>query len=140
MASYVDSNLGAGEEVICRANISWFSVLLPLILGAFLLIFYGLGLLILIPCILKIMTTELALTNKRVIAKFGVISRHTVELRLEKIESININQGVFGRIFNYGSVVVNGTGGTGTPIPNIGKPLDFRKQINDYLEDHQKQA
>lgn len=136
MASYVDSNLGAGEEVIYRARITWFSVLLPIILGVLLLPAYGLGLLIIIPCILKIVSTELAMTNKRVIAKFGFISRTTVELRLEKIESIGVSQGIFGRILNYGSLVVKGIGGTGTPIPSISRPMEFRREINNYLEEH----
>ncbi len=138
MASYVDSNLGAGEEVISRATVTWFSVLLPLILGVLLLPFYGFGLIIIIPCVLKITSTELALTNKRIVAKFGFIRRETVELRLERVESISVSQGIFGRIFNYGSIVVKGSGGTGAPIPYIKNPLDFRRYINNYLEEHQK--
>lgn len=136
MASYVDANLVKGEEVLCRAKISWYSVLAPIILGVLLLPLYGLGLIIIISCIIKIHSTELALTNKRIIAKFGFISRQTVELRLEKIESIGVSQGVLGRILNFGSIVVRGTGGTGTPIPNINDPLAFRIFINNYLEEH----
>ncbi|WP_241596539.1 PH domain-containing protein [Rosenbergiella epipactidis] len=61
--------------------------------------FYGLGLLIIIPVVLRVWSTELALTNQRIIAKVGLIQRNTVELRLEKVESLGIHQSVLGRIF-----------------------------------------
>ena len=76
---------------------------------------------------MRIYSTELAITNKRVIAKFGFIRRNTVELKLDRIEGLRVNQGIFGRIFNYGSVIVSGTGVTQTPIPAIDRPLDFRR-------------
>lgn len=136
MASYIDNNLISSEEVIYRAKVSWMSVVLPLILGVFLIPFYGLGLLIIIPIILSMISTELALTNKRIISKFGFISRNTVEIRLEKVEGIVVNQGVFGRIFNFGNVVIKGTGGSNAPIPRIADPLTFRRQFNTYMEEY----
>jgi len=84
---------------------------------------------------LTISTTELALTNKRVIAKFGFIRRTTVELRLDKVESIGVNQGIMGRLMGCGNIIVKGTGGTGTPIPSIKKPLDLRRVVNNYIEE-----
>ena len=94
----------------------------------------------LLNVVVKVATTELALTNKRIIAKFGFIRRSTVELRLEKVESISINQGLLGRLLGYGTVVVKGTGGTGTPIPSIKKPLDFRRIVNNFLEEKETSA
>ncbi|WP_314411458.1 PH domain-containing protein, partial [Pantoea septica] len=61
--------------------------------------------------------------------------RTTVELRLDKVESIGVNQGIMGRLLGYGNIVVKGTGGTGTPIPSIKKPLDFRRVVNNYIEE-----
>lgn len=85
--------------------------------------------------VLRVFSTELALTNQRIIAKTGLIRRNTVELRLEKVESLGIHQGIIGRIFNYGSVVVRGTGGTNTPIPNIKDPMKFRSIVNNHIEE-----
>ena len=160
MASYVDSNLSKGEEVIVRAHVSWLSFLITIIVSLFFLfiafggfmpsaaakegeahpnsvgwVFLFLGLFMLLNVVVKVATTELALTNKRIIAKFGFIRRSTIELRLEKVESISINQGLLGRLLGYGTVVVKGTGGTGTPIPSIKKPLDFRRIVNNFLDE-----
>ncbi|MDR9944480.1 PH domain-containing protein [Enterobacter hormaechei subsp. xiangfangensis] len=71
-------------------------------------------------------STELALTNQRVIAKVGLIRRNTVELRIEKVESLGINQGILGRIFNNGSIVIKCTGGTNTQIPKNKQPMQYR--------------
>lgn len=57
-------------------------------------------------------TNELAITNQRIIGKKGLISRETVELKYEKIESISVMQSILGRISKFGTIVVRGTGGT----------------------------
>ena len=73
------------------------------------------------------MTTELAVTTKRVIARFGVIRHHSIELNLSKVESVEVVQGVFGRMFGYGTIIVNGTGGVRTPIKNIAGAVKFHR-------------
>ena len=72
-------------------------------------------------------TSEFAVTNKRVIIKVGLISRRTLEMNLAKIESVNVNQGILGRILDYGSITVIGTGGTKESFRGISQPLEFRK-------------
>jgi hypothetical protein len=72
-------------------------------------------------------TTELAFTNKRVIAKFGLISRKTIELNISKVESMQVNQGILGRIFNYGTLVISGVGNPQAPILGISDPMSFRR-------------
>ena len=74
-------------------------------------------------------TTELAVTNHRVIYKSGVLSRHTIEMNRDKVESVDVDQTLLGRIFGYGTVIVRGTGGSLEPIRNIGDPLTFRSHI-----------
>lgn len=135
MASYIDNALNKNEKIIARAKISWWSQLGVIIIGLFLTLFYGIGLIILIYVLIKVKTTELALTSQRMIAKIGFISRNTVELRLEKVESLSIHQNFDGRILGYGTIVIKGTGGTQTPIPSIKNPMGFRKIFNEYLED-----
>ncbi|HEX9400869.1 MAG TPA: PH domain-containing protein [Anaeromyxobacter sp.] len=85
-------------------------------------------------------TSEFAVTNRRVIIKVGLISRRTVELKLEKIESIGVDQSIPGRIFGYGTIVVKGTGGTNEPFRGIARPLEFRKAVNEASEAHAREA
>jgi uncharacterized membrane protein YdbT with pleckstrin-like domain len=74
-------------------------------------------------------TTELAVTDHRVIYKSGLLSRHTIEMNRDKVESVDVDQTLLGRIFGYGTVIVRGTGGSLEPIRNIGDPLSFRTHI-----------
>jgi uncharacterized membrane protein YdbT with pleckstrin-like domain len=74
-------------------------------------------------------TTELAVTDHRVIYKSGLLSRHTIEMNRDKVESVDVDQSLLGRIFGYGTVIVRGTGGSLEPIRNIGDPLTFRTYI-----------
>ena len=74
-------------------------------------------------------TTELAVTDHRVIYKSGLLSRHTIEMNRDKVESVDVDQSLLGRILGYGTVVVRGTGGSLEPIRNIGDPLSFRSHI-----------
>jgi membrane protein YdbS with pleckstrin-like domain len=74
--------------------------------------------------------TEIAVTNRRVIFKTGFISRNTKEMQMDKIESVEVLQSIPGRIFDYGDIVVRGTGhGEFTRIRTIAAPLDMRNQI-----------
>jgi len=74
-------------------------------------------------------TTELAVTDHRVIYKSGLLSRHTIEMNRDKVESVDVDQSLLGRILGYGTVVVRGTGGSLEPIRNISDPLSFRTHI-----------
>jgi uncharacterized membrane protein YdbT with pleckstrin-like domain len=125
MASYVQGILSNGETIEYEGRISVWS-LAPLIFLGVVTLFIGLGLVFLIAAYLKYISTELAVTNKRVVAKFGFISRHTIEINLAKIESIQVKQGILGRIFNYGSLVISGAGTPQAPVPGISNPLLFR--------------
>ncbi len=74
-------------------------------------------------------TTELAVTDRRVIYKTGIFQRHSMEMNRSKVETIGVNQSILGRILGYGTVSVRGTGGSFEPIPFIGDPLSFRSHI-----------
>src|SRR5579863_769695 len=71
-------------------------------------------------------STELAVTDQRVIFKQGVLARHTIEMNRSKVESVDVDQSIFGRIFGYGTVMVRGTGGSLEPFRQIDDPLTFR--------------
>lgn len=86
---------------------------------------------------LRFISTELAITNRRVIAKVGFISRNTFEVMLNRVEGANIDQTVWGRIFGFGSIFVHGTGGGITPIDHIDDPLTFKKELMTWVERNQ---
>ncbi|WP_217475242.1 PH domain-containing protein [Stutzerimonas stutzeri] len=129
MGSYVESALTQGEKVIYEGKTSLWSLLPLILLGLLTLGIFGLGLLFWIAAAIRYFSTELAITNKRVIAKFGFISRTTIEINIQKIESIQVNQGILGRIFNFGSIVVSGAGNPQAPVPGISSPLNFRREF-----------
>lgn len=134
MGSYVQSALTNGEQIAYEGKVSLWSLAPLFIIGLLLLPFWGIGLLFWISAAIKYFTTELAITNKRVIAKFGLISRTTIEINIQKIESIQVNQGILGRIFNFGSIVVAGAGNPQAPVLGISNPLQFRREFIETQE------
>ena len=100
------------------------------------LFFLAIGAFILAPPFIAKMTTELVITNRRIIAKFGLFRRYTIEINLSKIESIRVDQSILGRMLNYGSLLIVGTGGSKEPIPEIINPLEFRRRYDQILESH----
>ncbi|MBC8006778.1 MAG: PH domain-containing protein [Prolixibacteraceae bacterium] len=129
MSSYVEDVLINDERVMYRARISKWSLWPFILFGVILLPLFGIGLLFWLWAWIVYSTTELAITNKRVIAKTGLIQRRTIEMFLEKIESIQVDQSVLGRMFNFGSVVISGTGVHSAPFKSISDPLALRKNF-----------
>lgn len=120
MGTYVNNNLIRGEVVEYETTYHW---IIFFWLRAFFTLF--------IAPLIDRWTDEFAITNKRVIIKTGFISRRTVELNLSKIESVNVNQSVLGRIFGFGSLQIVGTGGTRELFTNINNPIIFRKKFQE---------
>jgi uncharacterized membrane protein YdbT with pleckstrin-like domain len=152
MGRYIDDILQPGEKVLYSTNLHWI-VFLPAILGwtvaaAF---FVGSGMvvgetsmkvLLALAAISAIFalyktgtawfqrwTTETDVTNLRVVHKEGFISRETFEMSLDKVESVDVVQGIPGRILNYGNVLIFGVGEGKKAIDTIASPLDFRNHI-----------
>ncbi len=78
---------------------------------------------------IKQWTTELAVTDRRVIFKERLIARRTIEMNRSRVESVDVDQSILGRLLGYGTITLRGTGGTGEPMPNIDDPLTFRSYI-----------
>jgi len=78
---------------------------------------------------IKRWTTELAVTDRRVIYKERLIARRTLEMNRSRVESVDVYQSVLGRLLGYGTITLRGTGGSGEPMPNIDDPLTFRSYI-----------
>ena len=145
--SYIDRNLLTNEQVLHRGHLSrvvYVSPSLPLLLGLAVLALDGdiaaigvilllAGLAGLLSAFIRYKTSEFAVTNKRVIMKIGLIRRTSVEIVLSKVESITVDQGIAGRVFNFGSIAVVGTGGTHDPFHRIAAPLQFRHAVQEQL-------
>jgi len=151
MTSYVETIIGPGENIVYVGRVSLLTILSSLLGGTLLFavsigllllsvgspdimralagIAAALGVLVIVVAIVRRNSTELAVTNRRVIAKFGLIARRTVEMNLAKIESVRVEQTVMGRLFGFGSLVVTGTGATMDPIRYIADPIGFRRAI-----------
>ena len=148
--SYVDSNLMKDEKVVYKADIHWFIFVPGIVFFIIGIVLFSSGeesggpvfglfailtaIFSLIKALITMATTELAITSKRVIAKVGLIRRYTVELNHSKVESFNIDQSIFGRIFGFGTLVINGTGGGKTLIPSIDNPLEFRRNAMELID------
>ena len=126
--SYIDDSLVEGEVLVHRARVSWWSQFGLVFLGILTLI-VGVGLVFLIWAWIRVRSTELAITSRRIIAKFGFVKRHTVEINLDKVESLKVEQGVWGRFLNFGTIFISGSGSSVAPIPNIADPLVFRRKF-----------
>jgi uncharacterized membrane protein YdbT with pleckstrin-like domain len=147
--SYINRVLQSGEQIVYASKLHWIVylwgwlvvalgllgvVLLPrdVAYGLFLyasLLVCGAGLGVLALAWIKRVTTEIAVTNKRLIFKEGFISRRTMEMNMDKIESVDVNQSVLGRIFDYGTIVVRGTGAGLEPLKRIDAPIELRNSV-----------
>lgn len=139
MPSYIETTMTKNENLLYSGKVSIFTPLPYFLSGLILLFIYApLGFLVwligLVLFINSFLTTELGITNKRLVAKFGLFSRQTIELNLSKIESVQVRQGICGRMLNYGSIIASGTGGVQAPIPNISDPIAFRNALSEILE------
>jgi hypothetical protein len=162
--SYVDKNLVAGESVIYKTRLHWTVMMGHILVGCLLfwlpgaLVLYyaftqpgidinnlhileGVGAALIVCGLVAIMmgsvrrnATEMAVTNRRVVIKTGLVGRRTVELMLNKVESIEVKETGFGRMLGYGTIVVIGTGGTPEPFYKVAHPLEFRSQVQQQIE------
>jgi membrane protein YdbS with pleckstrin-like domain len=147
---YIEQSLGHNETLLYKAHFHWlyygaaWAWLILLFILAIWIIFFAaawaewfllagctVGLLAVLRSMMPIWTTEIAVTNHRLIVKRGWISRSTDELQLKAIEQVNFHQGFLGRLFDFGSVDVHGTGVDDLRVPAVAAPLSFLKAIED---------
>jgi uncharacterized membrane protein YdbT with pleckstrin-like domain len=137
--SYIEQSLMPGEQIVSKAMLHWAMFVAPGLVslsgliawsgggGAILLV---IGLIWLGWVYLVYVSTELAVTNRRVLAKTGVIQRHCIDVQNSKVEGLTYNQGLIGRIFGYGSIFVRGTGIGMVPIPYVAAPEAFKRDVS----------
>ena len=103
----------------------------------FMLIFFFVALIFLLYCLWHIfmyLSVEYGITNKRLIMKKGIIKLETLEISSDRIESIYCNQGLFGRIFRYGTIEISGVGGKTPVFFMVQKPFSVRRKIVEIIE------
>jgi len=145
--SYIETTLSDGETVIYQAKVSLWSFWRIFFMAALLFLAWAMyaegifgiflvvvGVSLLLHIWIRYISTELAITNKKVVAKFGFIRRETYEINLERVEGVQVIQGIVGRILEYGSVKVS-SAGEQAPVPYIKNPVQFRREVSRIQEE-----
>jgi uncharacterized membrane protein YdbT with pleckstrin-like domain len=149
--SYVAKILQPGERIVYTTGLHWLGYLPAILLLALavalaaaafgldaataLVAIIAAAVVALLGLVLGLLTairragTELVVTDHRVIFKRGLIGRHTIEMNRAKVESVDVDQTLLGRMLGYGTVLVRGTGGSLEPLRNISHPLTLRSHI-----------
>ncbi len=142
MAKYVEQNLGKNESIVKMAKITPISLVFKWVWG--ILGFW----LLLVPTFKALLATieysklELAVTNKRVVGRAGVLKTFSLDAPLNKVQNVAVDQGLFGKIFNYGNITITTAAGA-IPFVGVSHPDAFKgmvmQQIDQYEEDRVKQ-
>ncbi len=146
--SYIGNNLLTNEKIYYRTRRHWIIFFIPVVLSviAFVLIdfhslltlvgylFCALAIIQWLSSIIDYLTSEYGVTNRRVLVKTGFVRRHSLETLLPRIAGIKVNQSLFGRIFGYGTIVIQGTGGAHDRFAMIDDPLRFRRKVQEQID------
>jgi hypothetical protein len=158
-SSFVREGLLKGEQIIYVAKLHW-GVFVPVVLAALagsVLLFVSVVLhddataplaafavtvllgnaVVAVLTVLRYLTTDFVVTNMRVLAKDGVISRRSIEIMLVKVESVLVNQSILGRLLGYGTICIGGTGGTKEVFPAIASPLALCRHLREQTRQSQ---
>lgn len=144
---YIEKNLMNGENLLYQGKLHWVVFIWPVIWFVVAIIlfcsggdtatsgvlFFLIAIATGIASFINNITSEFGITNKRIIVKVGFIRRNSLEVLLNKVEGIQINQGILGRILGFGSITVSGTGGTKNPFHKIAAPLEFRRKAQEQI-------
>jgi uncharacterized membrane protein YdbT with pleckstrin-like domain len=127
--SYIEDSLSAGERIESLFKFHWFAWV-PMWIWIILAIpTIGITLFVALYEFLRLRFIEQGVTNKRVILKKGIISRKSEEMKHASIETVEINQGVWGRIFGFGTVKVTGRGISDVVYKGVDDPMAVKRQI-----------
>jgi uncharacterized membrane protein YdbT with pleckstrin-like domain len=151
--SYIERVLSPGERVVYRAGLHWvlyLSAAPPVVVAVACVALAGVlsegapRAALLISSVLALLAglmqgfrvwirvrhTEIAVTDRRVIYKTGLISRRSIEMNLDKVESVVVDQGLGGRLLDYGTVIIRGVGAGLEPVACVAQPLAFRRSVS----------
>jgi len=147
--SYIEESLGPNERVVYRAHFNWLWrargwIVLVAFLGVAGLFYLeqapyaalaaaAIGVVLFLWLMIPIWTTEVGLTNERLIYKRGFLYRDTKEVQLRAVEEAALSQSVWGRIFNFGQITLHGTGGEDLQLPVLADPITIRRLLEEAL-------
>jgi uncharacterized membrane protein YdbT with pleckstrin-like domain len=150
---YVERVLSPGEKITYRAGLHWIlyaGAIGPAVLGvagavgasrmpdglprSMILIVSTLALAASLLQVLAVWSrmanTEIVVTDRRIIYKTGLVSRRSIEMNLDKVESVTVDQGLLGRLLDFGTVIIRGVGAGLEPVATVASPLEFRQRVN----------
>ena len=130
MTQYVDKSLAADEQILMRGRwpvAYWVGAYAQLLILGWIVV----GIFLYLRAVIRMTTTEFAVTDRRIIMKSGWIRRITHELSVQSIEGVHVDQSLWGRLFRYGRLVVTGNGEARIFLPPMGEPIEFRRAIED---------
>ena len=128
--SYIEDTISNNETIVYVVKFHWIYSFIAFLYLIFLGVFI-IGIFIFLKMMINKWTTERALTNTRYIQKTGWIARNTEEISINKIEEVDLKQSIFGRILDYGSISISGTGSGNILLKSIDSPLTFQKHLNN---------
>lgn len=145
--SYINKHLMSGETVVYQTKLNWSEYLKGITIivigiiiakisdssGSFGGVVVLLGLFLLCKSYLKMRSSEFSVTDKRVLIKVGILKTQSLETMLTKVEGIHVEQGLVDKMFNCGTIVVKGTGGTNNKFAGIDNPFEFRNAVNEQI-------
>ena len=150
--SYIQKDLIPGEKLVYETGLHWSVLFWPVVFAVLIagvgvasffwrrdlmivgIAFLPMAAIILIVGVLRRNSTEMAVTNRRVIIKTGLASRRSLEIMLAKVESIGVDEPAMGRILGFGTLTIHGTGGTPEPFSRIAHPAEFRRQVQQQVD------
>ncbi|AGA91296.1 putative membrane protein [Thioflavicoccus mobilis 8321] len=140
MDKYTESTLLSEEQIVYSAKLHWFIFVVPVSLIIVGTSDKALTILIFVGAIwaalrmISYLTTEFAVTNEKVVIKAGFIKRKIIEVVNTQIEGVRVSQGYIGRLLDFGTVSIGGTGGIAQSFSNIANPLKLREQVLDQVK------
>ncbi len=153
-SEFITQNLMPGERVVSITRVHSLVIIGPGVVAGLglLLIFFGVargdwtaglvcvgipvaltGGIMLFITLVERLTTEISCTDRRILIKSGLLSTRLREMPLGKVESLMVQQGLFGRLFGYGTLVFRGSGGTRRSCKDIENPFAFYKRVQEQV-------
>ena len=127
--TYLDESLAAGESIVARFELHWTAKWRLIVFLVLAIPTLGIALLAALYEWLRLRAIEQGVTNRRVVRKTGIVSRNTEELRLASIETIDLHQSIWGRLFGYGDVVLTGRGESSMIFTRLDAPLAAKRAV-----------
>ena len=137
--SYIEKSNGEGEYIVMRVPLHWSAYIVPILItiifAPLALMTFGLTLLIVLFAWIDPLTTERAITNRRVVYKKGFFNTKSEEMQLRAIETVEFSQSIIGRMLGYGKIRATGRGVSDISLSKAPNPFEVKKAIEQSQED-----